>query len=105
MTSPPTSNGAIDPRVDVGQVHLMVADLNRALAVSCGLLGFELQQRMDVVELYLDRPRAECPKRPPGKSTGSAAASISPPCWLKSEMASKTSHVDFYIFRLVADPK
>ncbi|MHB8634934.1 MAG: VOC family protein [Fimbriimonadaceae bacterium] len=36
---------AIDPRVDIGHVHLKVADLDRALAFYCGVLGFELQQR------------------------------------------------------------
>jgi catechol 2,3-dioxygenase len=37
---------AIDPRVDIGHVHLKVADIERALAFYAGLLGFELQQRM-----------------------------------------------------------
>ena len=37
---------AIDPRVTVGHVHLRVADLDRALAFYCGVLGFELMQRM-----------------------------------------------------------
>ena len=37
---------AIDPRVDIGHVHLKVADLDRALAFYCGVLGFELQQRI-----------------------------------------------------------
>jgi catechol 2,3-dioxygenase len=37
---------AIDPRVDVGHVHLKVADLDRALAFYQGVLGFELTQRM-----------------------------------------------------------
>jgi catechol 2,3-dioxygenase len=36
----------IDPRVDIGHVHLKVADLERALAFYVGVLGFELQQRM-----------------------------------------------------------
>jgi catechol 2,3-dioxygenase len=35
----------IDPRVDIGHVHLKVADLDRALAFYCGVLGFELVQR------------------------------------------------------------
>jgi catechol 2,3-dioxygenase len=35
----------IDPRVDVGHVHLKVADLDRSLGFYCGVLGFELQQR------------------------------------------------------------
>jgi catechol 2,3-dioxygenase len=36
---------AIDPRVDIGHVHLKVADIERALGFYCGVLGFELQQR------------------------------------------------------------
>jgi len=35
----------IDPGVDIGHVHLKVADLDRALDFYCGVLGFELQQR------------------------------------------------------------
>jgi catechol 2,3-dioxygenase len=36
---------AIDPRVDIGHVHLKVSDLDRALGFYCGVLGFELKQR------------------------------------------------------------
>ncbi len=36
----------IDARVDIGHVHLKVADLDRALDFYCGVLGFELQQRI-----------------------------------------------------------
>jgi len=36
----------IDPRVDIGHVHLKVADIERSLDFYCGVLGFELQQRM-----------------------------------------------------------
>ena len=36
----------IDPGVDIGHVHLKVADLDRALGFYCGVLGFELQQRI-----------------------------------------------------------
>jgi len=39
MTTP------IDPRVDIGHVHLKVADLERALQFYCGVLGFQLMQR------------------------------------------------------------
>jgi catechol 2,3-dioxygenase len=35
----------IDPGVRIGHVHLKVADLERALAFYCGVLGFELIQR------------------------------------------------------------
>ena len=36
----------IDPGVDIGHVHLKVADLDRALDFYTGVLGFELQQRI-----------------------------------------------------------
>ena len=36
----------IDPRVDIGHVHLKVADIERALGFYVDVLGFELQQRM-----------------------------------------------------------
>lgn len=35
----------IDPGVRIGHVHLKVADLERALAFYCGVLGFQLTQR------------------------------------------------------------
>ena len=37
---------ALDPRVDIGHVHLKVADLDRALAFWRDVLGFEEQARM-----------------------------------------------------------
>jgi catechol 2,3-dioxygenase len=36
----------IDPQVDIGHVHLKVADLERAIAFYHGVLGFEVTQRM-----------------------------------------------------------
>lgn len=36
---------AISPGTRIGHVHLKVADIGRALAFYCGVLGFELQQR------------------------------------------------------------
>jgi catechol 2,3-dioxygenase len=36
----------IDARVRIGHVHLKVADLDRALKFYCGVLGFELMQRL-----------------------------------------------------------
>jgi catechol 2,3-dioxygenase len=36
----------IDPRVDIGHVHLKVADLDRAIGFYRDVLGFELMQRM-----------------------------------------------------------
>jgi catechol 2,3-dioxygenase len=38
-------SGSIDPGVDIGHVHLKVADLDRALAFWSGVLGFEITQR------------------------------------------------------------
>ncbi len=35
----------IDPGVDIGHVHLKVAEIERSLDFYCGVLGFELQQR------------------------------------------------------------
>src|SRR4249920_102272 len=43
----------IDPRVDIGHVHLKVADLDRALAFYQGVLGFELVQRMGAQAAFL----------------------------------------------------
>jgi catechol 2,3-dioxygenase len=37
---------AIDPNVRIGHVHLKVSDLERSLAFYCGVLGFQLMQRM-----------------------------------------------------------
>ena len=36
----------IDPRTDIGHVHLKVAEIDRALDFYCGVLGFQLRQRM-----------------------------------------------------------
>ncbi|HET7694582.1 MAG TPA: VOC family protein [Vicinamibacterales bacterium] len=43
----------IDPRVDIGHVHLKVADLDRALAFYSGVLGFELTTRMGQQAAFL----------------------------------------------------
>jgi catechol 2,3-dioxygenase len=40
------SSAPIDPGVRIGHVHLRVADLERSLAFYCGVLGFQLMQRM-----------------------------------------------------------
>jgi|SRR6516165_10383200 len=37
---------AIDPRVDIGHVHLKVSDLDRALGFWSGVLGFEVMARI-----------------------------------------------------------
>jgi len=40
------AHNPIDPRVDVGHVHLKVSDLDRALAFYEGVLGFDVMARM-----------------------------------------------------------
>jgi catechol 2,3-dioxygenase len=45
-TLPAMTTEPIHPAVRVGHVHLKVADLDRALDFYCGVLGFELQQRL-----------------------------------------------------------
>jgi catechol 2,3-dioxygenase len=42
---PQLTPNPIDANVRIGHVHLKVADLDRALAFYCGVLGFELKQR------------------------------------------------------------
>ena len=39
------ANEQIDPRVRIGHTHLKVADIDRALAFYCGVLGFHVTQR------------------------------------------------------------
>jgi catechol 2,3-dioxygenase len=46
MTAAPINNAPINPGVRIGHVHLKVADLSRALNFYCGVLGFQLMQRM-----------------------------------------------------------
>lgn len=49
MTRPepgPPAARPIDPGTRIGHVHLKVADLERALAFYCGVLGFELTARI-----------------------------------------------------------
>lgn len=36
---------SIDPRADIGHVHLKVSDIERSLGFYCGVLGFEVMQR------------------------------------------------------------
>jgi catechol 2,3-dioxygenase len=43
----------IHERVDIGHVHLKVADLERALAFYAGVLGFEVQQRWGTSAAFL----------------------------------------------------
>jgi catechol 2,3-dioxygenase len=41
------ASAPINPGVRIGHVHLKVADIDRALAFYCGVLGFELTQRIE----------------------------------------------------------
>ncbi len=43
----------IDPGVDIGHVHLKVADLERAIAFYSGVLGFEVTVRMEPGAAFL----------------------------------------------------
>jgi catechol 2,3-dioxygenase len=47
------SFGPIEAKVEVGHVHLKVADLERALAFYHGVLGFEITQRMGESAAFL----------------------------------------------------
>lgn len=40
------SDARIDPAVRIGHVHLKVADIDRALGFYCGVLGFDLMERI-----------------------------------------------------------
>jgi catechol 2,3-dioxygenase len=44
---------SLHPAVRIGHVHLKVADLDRALAFYCGVLGFELQQRFGTQAAFI----------------------------------------------------
>jgi catechol 2,3-dioxygenase len=43
----------VDPRTEIGHVHLKVADLERAVAFYSGVLGFEVTQRMGTSAAFL----------------------------------------------------
>lgn len=43
----------IDPRVEIGHVHLKVSDLERSIAFYAGVLGFELTQRYGTSAAFL----------------------------------------------------
>jgi catechol 2,3-dioxygenase len=43
----------ISPGVRIGHVHLKVADVDRALAFYCGVLGFELMQRLGAQAAFI----------------------------------------------------
>jgi catechol 2,3-dioxygenase len=43
----------LDPRTEIGHVHLKVSDLDRAVAFYSGVLGFEVTQRMGTSAAFL----------------------------------------------------
>ena len=43
----------INPGVRIGHVHLKVADIDRALGFYCGVLGFELMQRLGAQAAFI----------------------------------------------------
>jgi catechol 2,3-dioxygenase len=45
VSFPSMSTSSIDPRVDIGHVHLKVADIERALGFYRDVLGFDVMQR------------------------------------------------------------
>jgi catechol 2,3-dioxygenase len=47
------ANGPIDPRVQIGHVHLKVADLERALSFYRDVLGFEITTRYGTQAVFL----------------------------------------------------
>jgi catechol 2,3-dioxygenase len=44
---------SIDPRVDIGHVHLKVSDIDRSLGFYRDILGFDVMQRMDDQAAFL----------------------------------------------------
>jgi len=48
MSNPPINTG-----VRIGHVHLKVADIDRALAFYCGVLGFDLTQRIGAQAAFI----------------------------------------------------
>jgi catechol 2,3-dioxygenase len=47
------ASAPIDPGVRIGHVHLKVADLDRALAFYCGVLGLQLMQRLGAQAAFI----------------------------------------------------
>ena len=52
-TTQPQAGFVVDPGVDIGHVHLKVADIDRALAFYCGVLGFEVMARMGAQAAFI----------------------------------------------------
>ena len=47
------ASAPIDPGVRIGHVHLKIADLDRALAFYCGVLGFQVMQRIGAQAAFI----------------------------------------------------
>jgi catechol 2,3-dioxygenase len=53
MFTPEKNFRPIDPQVRIGHVHLKVSDLERSLGFYCGVLGFELMQRLGTEAAFI----------------------------------------------------
>jgi catechol 2,3-dioxygenase len=53
MAQESDGDSRLDPRVDIGHVHLKVADLERSLGFYRDVLGFEVQQRFGAEAAFL----------------------------------------------------
>lgn len=53
MVTPEKEFRPIDPQVRIGHVHLKVSDLERSLEFYCGVLGFELMQRLGTEAAFI----------------------------------------------------
>jgi len=53
MFTPGKDFRPIDPQVRIGHVHLEVSDLERSLGFYCGVLGFELMQRLGTEAAFI----------------------------------------------------
>ena len=53
MFTPEKEFRPIDPQVRIGHVHLKVSDLERSLGFYCGVLGFELMQRLGTEAAFI----------------------------------------------------
>jgi catechol 2,3-dioxygenase len=53
MFTPEKDFRPIDPQVRIGHVHLKVSNLERSLEFYCGVLGFELMQRLGTEAAFI----------------------------------------------------
>ena len=53
MFTPEKEFRPIDPQVRIGHVHLKVSNLERSLGFYCGVLGFELMQRLGTEAAFI----------------------------------------------------